>query len=394
MSKYPMIPLSEIFDLQMGKTPSRSNSDYWENGEYKWISISDLSISDKFVYRTKERISKRAVAESGIKVVPSHTVVMSFKLSIGKTAITSEPMYTNEAIMAFHDRGKYPVDIDFIYHLFSHWHWNEGTNKAVMGATLNKATLQNISIPLPPIGKQKEIAASLDAVSEVLRLRKAQLAELDKLVKSQFIEMFGDPMTNDKGWKRTTLRNVARRISDGPFGSNLKSEHYSQEGIRVIRLQNIGVSRFLDDDKAYIPEDHYEKIKKYTCRSGEVVIGTLGDPNLRACIIPEHVDIAINKADCVHFIPKSEEVNACFVCEYINQPATLTLAGESIHGQTRSRISMSQVAALPIFVPPLQLQTHFADFVRQADKSKYAIQQALDETQRLFDSLMAEYFEE
>ena len=101
--------LDEIFDLQMGKTPSRSNADYWTDGQYDWVSIADLGTCQKYVEDTKEKISASAVQESGIKSVPANTVIMSFKLSLGKIAITQEPVYTNEAIMAFIPTGKYTV---------------------------------------------------------------------------------------------------------------------------------------------------------------------------------------------------------------------------------------------------------------------------------------------
>lgn len=104
-----MARLDEIFDLQMGKTPSRNNADYWTDGQYDWVSIADLGSYQKYVEDTKERISALAVQESGIKSVPANTVIMSFKLSLGKTAITQEPVYTNEAIMAFIPTEKYAV---------------------------------------------------------------------------------------------------------------------------------------------------------------------------------------------------------------------------------------------------------------------------------------------
>lgn len=204
--------------------------------------------------------------------------------------------------------------------------------------------------------------------------------------------MFGDPFGNPKGWKRITFKEAGERLSDGPFGSNLKSEHYTEDGVRVIRLGNIGVGRFIDDDKSYISVEHYERLKKYTCRAGEIIIGTLGEPNLRACIVPEEVGFAINKADCVHYIPKAEILNNAFVCQYINCPETLLLAEGMIHGQTRSIVSSGQIAQMPIFVPPMPLQNEFAELVHQIDKSKVAVQKALDETQTLFDSLMQEYF--
>ena len=186
MSKWNMVKLSDIFTLQMGKTPSRDNPDYW-SGTHKWVSIADLGKAAKYICDTKENITDSAVSETGIKATPKDTVVMSFKLSIGKTAITSEDIYTNEAIMSFIDRQKYPYDIDYIYHLFNGKDWSKGTNKAVKGVTLNKATLSQISIPLPPIETQRHIAANLDKVTHLIELCNSILDRLDLLVKSRSV---------------------------------------------------------------------------------------------------------------------------------------------------------------------------------------------------------------
>ena len=108
------VKLSDAFDLQMGKTPSRKHLAYWRGGTEPWISIADLSNCGKYIEQTKENITSDAVQESNIKIVPKNTVVMSFKLSIGKVAITKRDMYTNEAIMAFHDRGRYEILTDYL----------------------------------------------------------------------------------------------------------------------------------------------------------------------------------------------------------------------------------------------------------------------------------------
>ena len=362
--------LEEIFDLQMGKTPSRSNPDYWNTCENKWISIADLSKCGKYIENTKEYLSDQAVEESGINQIPENTVIMSFKLSIGKTAITSEPMYSNEAIMSFRDKKMVDILPDYIFYMFLSRNWDEGTNKAVMGKTLNKATLSKIKITLPDIKMQKMVVDILDKVSDIIANRKVELEKLDNLIKARFIELFGDPKSNPMKWRRMTLKQAGIRLSDGPFGSNLKSDHYTNEGVRVIRLGNIGVGKFIDNDKSFVSYEHYKMIEKYTCRAGEIVIGTLGDPNLRACIVPENIEFAINKADCVHYIPKAELLNNYFICQYINCPETLLLASAMIHGQTRARISSGQLAELPIYIPPMELQDQFAAFVAQVDKSK------------------------
>lgn len=169
----------------MGKTPSRNNAEYWNSNEYKWISIADLSKTGKYIRDTKEHLSKQAIDESGIKLIPANTVIMSFKLSIGKTAITAEDMYSNEAIMAFHD--KHVVDIlpEYLFYMFKFKNWDEGSNKAVMGKTLNKATLSDVEIDVCSIEKQREIVDILNKIMNILENRDNEIVLLDNLIKSR-----------------------------------------------------------------------------------------------------------------------------------------------------------------------------------------------------------------
>lgn len=243
MGKWKMVRLGDVFNLQMGKTPSRDNAAYWNDGSYKWVSIADIGQANKYIKDTKETITQYAIQETGIKLVPKNTVIMSFKLSLGKTAITSQDMYTNEAIMAFHNKGMYSADIDYLYHLFRWFPWELNTNKAVMGATLNKATLSNIKIPLPPLDEQQRIAQNLDLASEIVKGYKEQLAELDKLVQSVFYEMFGDPVDNLMKWDKVSLGEACIKITDGKHGGcNFEeASGYYFVGAREIRNgQKIG----------------------------------------------------------------------------------------------------------------------------------------------------------
>ena len=181
--------LSEIYDLQMGKTPSRDNAEYWADGSYEWVSIADLTKFGEYTGLSKERITKKAVEESGIRVIPAHTLIMSFKLSIGKVAITSRDCFSNEAIMAFIDKGIETIIPEYAYYLFSAQSWDEGTNRAVMGATLNKSTLSKYRVYIHDVEQQREIIHKLDKVTKAIGLRRKQIGKIDDLVKSQFIEM-------------------------------------------------------------------------------------------------------------------------------------------------------------------------------------------------------------
>lgn len=227
--------LEELFDLQMGKTPSRSVTEYWESGNNKWISIADLSKCGKYIYDTKECLSDIAVSESGIKQIPANTVVMSFKLSIGKTAITSEPMYSNEAIMSFRDRKLVQLLPEYIYYLLLSKNWDDGTNKAVMGKTLNKATLSKVKVNIHSMQEQQEIVYVLNQATALIELHQQQLQKLDELVKARFVELFGDPLTNPKGYQEKYLSEIAEYWN----GLTYKPDDVANEGTIVLRSSNI-----------------------------------------------------------------------------------------------------------------------------------------------------------
>ena len=202
--------LKDIFDLQMGKTPSRNKTEYWISRDYKWISIADLTKTTKYISETKEYLSESAVEESGIKIIPANTVVMSFKLSIGKVAITSEDMYSNEAIMAFHDKHIVEILPEYIFYMFKYKNWDEGSNKAVMGKTLNKASLSEIEVNICPIEKQKKIIQVLDKLADIISGREQELKLLDELIKARFVEMFGDLKINNKRWPVVNFTECAK----------------------------------------------------------------------------------------------------------------------------------------------------------------------------------------
>ena len=146
------------FKLTMGKTPARNNPNYWQSGSNKWVSISDMAKYGRYTGDTQEKITDIAISESGIKVVPKGTIIMSFKLSIGRTALTSEDIYTNEAIMAFRDVDESKFNLTFLQFLIANKNWLLNAKQAVKGQTLNKDSIGNSKIITPPIELQKQFA--------------------------------------------------------------------------------------------------------------------------------------------------------------------------------------------------------------------------------------------
>ena len=386
------IKLRQAFDLQMGKTPARNRPDYW-NGDHKWISIADIGNAGKFLTKTKESITKAGIDGSGIKVVPQGTVIMSFKLSIGKTAITSEDMYTNEAIMAFIDNGKFAVDTDYLYHLCCGTNWTAGTNKAVMGLTLNKATLLEKKIPLPDINEQHEIATKLDKIDAIIAERQQQLELIDQAVKSRFIELFGDPVRNSMGLPTEPMTTVCA-IIDGDRGKNYpKQDEFSDTGYCLfLNAKNVTATGFSFENRMFITKEKDNALHNGKLERGDVVLttrGTLGNLAFYDDSVPFE-NVRINSGMVILRMNKSVMTEVFFMEQFKLQ--LQSIKGKIASGSAQPQLPISTMNKIRILLAPMALQEQFAAFVEQTDKSKLAVQKGLQELEILKKSLMQQYF--
>lgn len=361
--------LKDIFDLQMGKTPARNNQNYWNTKENKWISIADLSKTGKYISTTKEYLSDAAVEESGIKVIPANTVVMSFKLSIGKTAITTEEMYSNEAIMAFHDRRVVDILPEYVFYMFKYRNWEEGSNKAVMGKTLNKATLSDVEIEICPIEKQREIVAVLDKLMAVLEHREDELQLLDKLIKARFVEMFGTLDNPSQEFVKATLKELCNKITDGKHGG-CKAEEGTERYF-------VGAREIYDDEVHYdtAPEiniDEFEKdYKRCNIEIGDFLIVNTGATIGKSAIATDkRTKHTLLQKSVALLKVKKDVLNPVFLkwCYRVNKQMYIV---ESASAQPN--LLLSKINSTVIYVPDIELQNQFASFVEQVDKSKVAI---------------------
>lgn len=362
--------LSELFTLQMGKTPSRDNSSYWKKSENNWISIADLTNSGKYISNTKETLSDSAVAESGIKKIPANTVIMSFKLSLGKVAITEKEMYSNEAIMAFIDKGVEKISPEYLYYLLRAKDWSKGTNKAVMGATLNKATLSTIKIQLHEYDNQLEIVNMLNRVSSSIDFRKQQLTKLDELIKARFVEMFGDCRLNPKGWVTKNLDQVA----DVGSSKRVFVEELQSEGIPFYRGTEVGA---LAEGKSirpelFITEGHYKQLCEATGKpqKGDLLMPSIC-PDGRIWVVDTDAPFYFKDGRVLWVHLTSQNYNPVFLL-YTLKDRIMTDYESIASGTTFAELKIFVLKKCRIFDVPLSLQNQFADFVAEVDKSKFS----------------------
>ena len=280
------------------------------------------------------------------------------------------------------------VDIDVDYLCYSLMFYN--TEELVNGATrqkLTQAAMRKMLIPQRTVQEQENIVSELNKVQAIIRLRQQQFQKLDELVKARFVEMFGDPLSNGKGWQKVVITEVCHAIFGGGTPSKSHPEYFAGS-IPWVSPKDMK-SSVINDSIDHITEEAIAHSTTNLVPTNSVLMV------IRSGILKRSLPVAINNLpvtinqDMKAFVP-NEAVKAAFLMHFFKAIENDVLAG--VRGVTADNIDFKAFQKRAIIVPPLALQEQFADFVEQTDKSKVAVQKALDEAQLLFDSLMQKYF--
>lgn len=385
MEKYK---LGDICEIVSGSTPKTNIDEYWE-GTIKWITPAELNDDTYIITDSVRKITELAVKKTGLKSFPEGTVILSSRAPIGKVAIAGCEMYCNQGF-------KNLICSKKINNKYLYWFLKGNTvflNSLGRGATfkeLSKSIVSNIEINLPDIVYQKKAVETLEKVSEIIALRKRELSSLDDLIKARFVEMFGNPATPGDKFKTCKLGEVA----DVKSSHRVFTTEFVAEGVPFYRGTEIGVlaSGQQPEDSYRISMEHYRKIASDNskpmrgdlllpsiCNKGQVWMVDTDEPfyykdGRVLCISPER---SVFDSRYLQFYMK------------LRTEAEYPKLGS---GSTFAEFKIFQLKELEVDIPPMNSQKSFDLFADQVNKSKVAIQKALDKTQMLFNSLMQEYF--
>ena len=254
-----------------------------------------------------------------------------------------------------------------------------------------KAEMEEREFILPNLSHQKKISKLFAMISNVIAMRKQEIQKLDELIKARFVEIFGNPVLNNKGWKVKPLRDLTTKIGSGATPKGGK-EAYRKAGISLIRSMNVYNGQFDYKELAHISDEQASKLDNVIIEKDDVLLNITGASVARSCIVPSSILPArVNQHVCII------RCNEFIIPEFLNklliddnfQNLLWNIAGS---GATREAITKQQLENLQIIVPPIKFQNAFMEFCKQVDKSKVAVQKALDDTQLLFNSLMQKYF--
>lgn len=281
-------------------------------------------------------------------------------------------------------------------YLMYYLNYNDLSNR-ITGTTrgkLTKSALNSIEVKLPSIEKQKKIVALLEKAQELIDKRKKQIEELDLLVKSKFIEMFGDQNTNSKNLEKVYLKDISELITKGA-SPNWQGIEYVDDDTQTLFVTSENVREgYIDlSKKKYLMDAFNEKQKRSILNNGDFLINIVGASIGRAAQFNLDIKANINQAVALVRIKKGL-VNDKYMLEYLNSPKALQMYKSMQVSVARANLSLQNINDLEILLPPMELQNQFANFVKQVDKLKFEMENSLKELKENFDSLIQKDFKE
>ena len=384
------VRLGDLCVINSGGTPRRNNESYWKNGDIPWVKISDLN--NGVVESTEEFITLDGLKNSSAKIFPQGTLLYTIFATIGEVAILNIDAATNQAIVGLQLKENQKVYLKYIYYyLKSQTNIIKQLGRGVAQNNINLSVVKNMIIPIVSLEKQSNIIATLSKLEKIKENRIIISNYLDSLIKSRFVEMFGNPIINDKKYPIFKLKDISQKIGSG-FTPRGGDSNYIEEGIAFIRSMNIYNNTFKKENLAYIDEFLANQLSQVELFSGDLLLNITGASVARCCTVPDNI------------LPARVNQHVCIIrqCRISNVFLEYCLTNESYqeyllllsnkNGATREALTKSQVENLEVIFPPLLEIARFEKIVEQINKLKSDVQKSINETQLLMDSLMQEYF--
>ena len=356
---YPLAMIKSFADVSTGGTPSKANPEYW-NGDKPWVSAEDMK--NKYVYDTLEKVTEAGYATC--KIIPVDTLMYVCRGSIGVMAINKIECATNQSICRAkcHDNV---CNVEFLYHALMYQRDNikkMGTGTSFK--SLNQTSFSELKIELPPYNEQMKF------VSIAQQSDKSKFTSL----KSQFIEMFGNPVTNDKNWETMPMKDIAPEV---PSTTKLSGS------VWLLNLDMIESHSGQIIEKVY--EDDSKMLSVAPFDTGNVLYSKLR-PYLNKVVVPDESGYATT--ELVPLRPNPEKLNRVFLSHLLRGDNFVNYANSIATGTKMPRMPLGDLRKFKCILPPMDMQVHFVDIAEQADKSKFELRQSIEKIDRVIQSLL------
>ena len=318
----------------------------------------------------------------------ANTTVIGRKGTINRPIFVEEPFWNVDTAFGLRANNDFLFP-KYLYYFCESFNF-EALNTTVTIPSLTKANLLQIEIPLPPLPVQQQIADMLDRANVLIEKRKAQIEKLDLLIKSQFIEMFGNPIANPIGWEEHMLFDYINFLTSGSRGW---SAYFSKKGSAFLTIKNVKNSHLYLDNIQYVKPPNTKEAQRTRVQNNDLLISITADLGRTAVVTSDVADsgayinqhLSLVRLDCT-------KVNPLYVSYFLESQAGKKQFEAKNQVGVKAGLNFDAIKSLKILIPPLSLQNEFASFVQQVESQKRLLQQSLAKLEQNYKSLMQKCF--
>ena len=382
--------IKELGDIVTGNTPSKKNLDYYNSEDIPFFKPDSLDENEvAYLTTAKEYLSSNA--KSVARIVPRETVLFSCIGSIGKIGITNvDNSSFNQQINAIIPNKEIILPKYLCYALKYNKKKIQAIANAAVVPIINKTQFSEFEISIHQKEEQVKVVNILDQAQELIDKRKAQIEALDELKKSIYQQMF-----LAIHWEKNKLEEIIKEkgaIKCGPFGSQLLISEFTDEGIPVLGIENVGENKFVYTDNKYISEEKYTQLNAFKVQPGDVLISRTGTVG-RTCVVPDEFSLGIIGPNLLKITPNTQIITSNYLASTFNYSRDVVNQVKlNSPGATVAVFNTGNLKKVSIPVPPIELQNKFAEIVESIEKQKELLNKSLVELENNFNSLMQRAF--
>jgi len=348
--KWEMVKLGELCTIFGGGTPDRAKPGYW-GGSIPWVTVKDFKSNT--IDSAQESITELGLKNSASNLVKAGTIIVPTRMALGKAAVCTIDIAINQDLKSIYINNKNKLDRDYLLHFLisnSSYFESRGKGATVKGITLD--VLREIPIPLPPLATQKRIAEILDKADALRQKDQALLRKYDELAQAVFVDMFGDPVRNEKGWEVRRLGDCIEKIQIGPFGTQLHESDYVQDGIPIINPMHMRDLKIYPNRKYSISKEKYNSLEQYWLKENDVIMARRGEMGRCALVTKQEKGYLCGTGSLIiSTIPS--KLNSFFLVYLLSRDSSKKALENVAAGTTMANLNKSIITDFTIIVTPI-----------------------------------------
>ena len=389
MTSIKNVRIGDFCETGSGSTPSRDQmARYYDGGTIPWVKSGELR--ESIINATEEHITEAALRETSVKLVPANALLVAmYGATVGRLGILGMQATTNQAVCHIVPDPN-QADVTYLFRALE-TKVGEMLSRTVGGAqpNINQGIVKDLRVPLPPLEEQRHIAAILDQAETLRTQRRTALALLDSLTQSLFLDMFGDPVANPKGWLFTRLDQLVRHDDSINYGVVQPGDAFD-EGVPLVRVGDVVDGNFDPAALKRIDATIEQGYKRSRLRGDEILVTCVGSIGVVALVEPSMKGFNIARA--VSRIPVSEQVNRVFLASYLRTDFVQRYFTSELRTVSQPTLNIKQICETRVIQPPLDLQQTFATRIAAIDALKATHRRALTAQGALFAALQQRAF--